>query len=438
MGVSALTAGTITCVLHQYPSAEIILLGYGKEKKVFTQQFLVGGRGVSLTFVNMRFSKNFYLSNNIVMLILFSLGLKLIPSRTLRNKLVGRNACLRHVEEADVVAAMSGGDSFSDIYGLRRFFYVSLPQLLAIFMNKKLVVMPQTLGPFEGNIARTVAGYILTRATLIYSRDYAGLRSVRSLVGPNNNGQVRFSHDVAFVLEPSVPARVDCVGIPAQRREDAPLVGINISGLLFMGGYTRDNMFGLRVEYDKLMDALIELFIRQKNADVVLIPHVFGRESESDSPVCERIYEAFRTKYAGKIGYVRGTYNQSEIKHIIGRCDFFVGSRMHACIAALSQNIPAVAVAYSDKFLGVMETVGVGALVADARKMSSEEILGVVNRAFEQRASLRSELQMKMPAVRQAVLGLFSDMPLLNGMSVRWASSLEVDREQEQSGGPGV
>ena len=38
------------------------------------------------------------------MLILFSLGLKLIPSRNLRNKSIWRNACLRHVEEADVIA----------------------------------------------------------------------------------------------------------------------------------------------------------------------------------------------------------------------------------------------------------------------------------------------------------------------------------------------
>ena len=38
-------------------------------------------------------------------------------------------------------------------------------------------------------------------------------------------------------------------------------------------------------------------------------------------------------------------YDQHAIKSIIGRCDFFIGSRMHACIAALSQKIPTAAVA---------------------------------------------------------------------------------------------
>ena len=92
---------------------------------------------------------------------------------------------------------------------------------------------------------------------------------------------------------------------------------------------------------------------------------------------------------------------------------------MHACIAALSQYVPAVAIAYSDKFLGVMQTVGVGSLVADARKMSSEEILEVVNRAFDQRASLRTDLQEKMPQIKQSVLGLFGGIGTLFGNQPR-------------------
>jgi len=85
-----------------------------------------------------------------------------------------------------------------------------------------------------------------------------------------------------------------------------------------------------------------------------------GTGGECDSPVCDRGFEALRDKYPDRIGVVRGQYSPSEIKYIIGSCDFFIGARMHACIAALSQGIPAVAIAYSDKFTGVMQTVGAG------------------------------------------------------------------------------
>src|SRR5262249_8286818 len=87
----------------------------------------------------------------------------------------------------------------------------------------------------------------------------------------------------------------------------------------------------------------------------------------------------------------------------IGLCDFFVGARMHACIGAISQNIPAVSIAYSDKFLGVMESIGCADLVLDARKLDEDEIVRRVDDAYQHRESVRRALAEKMPSVRQAV-----------------------------------
>ncbi len=139
--------------------------------------------------------------------------------------------------------------------------------------------------------------------------------------------------------------------------------------MLYIGGYTRDNMFGLRVDYRRLVEQVIEFFIREKNVTILLVPHVFGATEESDAAVCKKVYEDLRPRYGKNIACVEATYDTSEIKHIIGACEFFVGSRMHACIAAVSQHVPAVAIAYSDKFVGVLQTVGVEFLVADARTM---------------------------------------------------------------------
>ena len=115
---------------------------------------------------------------------------------------------------------------------------------------------------------------------------------------------------------------------------------------------------------------------------------------------------------------MRGTYNQSEIKYLIGQCDFFVGSRMHACIAAISQLVPAVCIAYSDKFAGVMETIGIESMVADARRLSASEILQMVEESFEHRAITRQILKRKIPEVKSAVLNLFRDVPGESGRFV--------------------
>jgi polysaccharide pyruvyl transferase WcaK-like protein len=404
MGVNALAVGTVRCILHRYPQAEVFFLNYEKFGAVYTIEF--PGRQVAVPLVNMRFSWRFWLRNNIAFLLFLTALMKLLPFAALRRRWINANDCLRHLEESDLVVAISGGDSFSDIYGLRRLLYVSLPQILAIGAGKRLILLPQTLGPFQTAWARAVAKYIMKRAEVIYSRDHAGIRQVEAWLGPDaRGGRLRFCYDVGFVVDPIPPAHIDLAGLP--RLESQRLVGLNVSGLLWMGGYTRSNMFGLKTDYRAFTYALIDFLIEKKEADVVLIPHVFGTGGESDTAVCDRLFAELKDKYPGRLGVVRGRYNQSEIKYLIGFCDFFIGARMHACIAALSQGVPAVAIAYSDKFIGVVETVGVGGRVADPRSMGEEQILNLIGDAFDHRADLHRELERTMPGVKQATLDLF-------------------------------
>jgi polysaccharide pyruvyl transferase WcaK-like protein len=179
-----------------------------------------------------------------------------------------------------------------------------------------------------------------------------------------------------------------------------------------MGGYTQHNMFGLRVDYRKLIYDVIEHLIHQKGATVLLVPHVFGTKehAESDSAACEMIYAELKRKYQNRLYMARGNYDQGEIKYIIGLCDLFIGSRMHACIAALSQNIPAVAIAYSKKFIGVLQTIDAGPSVADPRELGSGDILAIIDRVYDQRASIQRQLERTMPAVKEAVLQLFPEI----------------------------
>jgi polysaccharide pyruvyl transferase WcaK-like protein len=189
-------------------------------------------------------------------------------------------------------------------------------------------------------------------------------------------------------------------------------VGLNISGLLYMGGYSRDNMFGLKIDYREFVKALISNLIERIGMPVLLIPHVFGTNeySESDETASQKVYDELCDKYPGRLGYLQGAYDQSEIKYIIGMCDFFIGSRMHACIAAVSQSVPAISIAYSRKFKGVMDTVGMGKYVADPRMMGKDEILEVIGSAYADRSAIREKLAMKMPEVKASVMGLFKEM----------------------------
>ena len=405
LGVSALASSTVASILSSFPDARVFFLDYSKSPA--TCQVKHGGGVVQVELVNLRFSWKLHLRNNIARLLATALVLKLVPSKTVRERLVRRNPWLKQIADADIIGSLAGGDSFSDIYGLRRFFYVALPQLLVLLLDRPLTLLPQTFGPFNGLVTRKVAGFILRNAERVYTRDLESLDDVRPLMG-NSRSKPAFSYDMAFLLEPFPPVKRP--GWIGNNGQNTPLVGINVSGLLYGGGYTRNNMFGLRSDYTELVRRLIEHFIVQKGARVVLVPHVFGdaEDLESDTAAGAAIYRELGDRYDGKLQMISEEYDQHEMKYLIGQCDFFIGSRMHACIAALSQGVPAVGLAYSRKFLGVLRSIGVENLVVDLREYDPGKIGTLIDEAYRSREKIQSDLARRMPSVRQMVANLFA------------------------------
>jgi len=414
MGVSALTDGTIQCILRQFPEVEIYLLNYGK--KLQTYYYKTQNGDIAIQLYNMRFSKKLFQKNNIAVLILLSLILKIIPFTFLKDHIIAKHVRLRKIIESDFCTSIAGGDSFSDIYGIKRFLYVSLPQLLVLLLHKKLVLLPQTIGPFNRKILRVLAKYILNRASVIYLRNSNELNEIKELVNSpkmlNEYNKVRFCYDVGFVVKPVKPFKMEFNGPLRKRTSESGLIGLNVSGLLFAGKYTRSNMFGLRLDYEKLIHELITFLVEEKKTSILLVPHVFGGKEhfQSDFTACEAIYNELMEKYKDSLFCLREKYNQNEIKYIIGLCEFFIGSRMHACIAAISQNIPTVGIAYSKKFYGVFETVGLESLVVDPRKLEREEMFKIINEGYDQRDLIRKRLETRMPIVKEAVLNLFKEI----------------------------
>ena len=403
-GVSALASGTISAIRHGLPNARVIMLDYGHEPVTWTEH--TGAGAVQVELLNIRFSKKLFLPNNVARLILLAGLIRLVPVKSWRRKLAAKSRWLSRIVKADFNLSLNGGDSFSDIYGLARLAYVVLPQLLVLLLERPLIQMPQTHGPFKTRTARAVARYLLNNSTLVYSRDHEGVAVVRDLLG--SSGQAaRFAYDMGFALEPLPPAG----DIPEQLRllkTKGPLIGFNASGLLTTGGYSGKNMFGLKADYWQLIDTVLAQLLADPANQILLVPHVFGAESnnESDTAACTQIIARYGTRYAGRLHYFPSYLDHHETKFLIGQCDFFLGSRMHACIGALSQCVPAVGLAYSRKFAGVMELVGDGAAVIDLRTADLPDISGAVSKAWEKRTVMRQSLLDCMPALKRSVLSL--------------------------------
>jgi hypothetical protein len=58
---------------------------------------------------------------------------------------------------------------------------------------------------------------------------------------------------------------------------------------MFNGGYTRDNMFGLQLDYPEFLKQLAEQLLKAPKRRLLLIPHTFAPKGsvESDPHACE-------------------------------------------------------------------------------------------------------------------------------------------------------
>jgi len=411
MGVSALAESSIKAILNRWPEAEITFLGSGYEPH--QQIFSFEGREVRIQTVPIMFCKNIFLPYHFLWFVIYSLLVKVLPKCRLRDVVINHNQYFRLLYKADLAVDITGGDSFSDIYGFRRFFLGFLRQWLVKFFGKKSILLPQTYGPFEKKLTKMMARYILRKTDIIYSRDKSGVECVSGLLNNTNTSEkVRFTPDVAFILDSRIPADTNVGLLSEKRKKDSVVVGVNVSGLLYHGGYTRGNMFGLKEDYCRIIYKIIDLLMTKKDILVLLVPHVFADAGyvESDIAACSEIYNKFCTKYKARIFFAEGNYDQGQIKYVIGLCDFFIGSRMHSCIAALSQDIPAVGLAYSRKFDCVFESAGVKELVVDMREKKEDKILEVVRNAYENRRVIADSLRKTIPEVQKQILNMFSDL----------------------------
>lgn len=236
----------------------------------------------------------------------------------------------------DYIFDIGEGDSFSDIYGLKHFFYIFFGKFL--FKTNNFILSPQKYGPYKSLFAKFLALKFLKNKKFIFTRDYNSYVLLK-----NNNIKSILTPDIAFYL-------------PFKRlRRNIRYIGINISGLIW------NNIYNLTDSgnYKKIILESIDFFIKN-NKKVFLISHVNSVKKntllDDDYHICKII----KTEYYPNnknVEVVDEFQNPIAAKTFCTKLNFVIASRMHFCIASISSNTPTIALAYSSKYSGVFKVI---------------------------------------------------------------------------------
>lgn len=291
------------------------------------------------------------------------------------------------IKDCDYILDIGQGDSFADIYGKNRFGLINGQHTLGHKYDKPYCILPQTIGPFKYEKIKRRAFKSISWAQCVMVRDKQSYDFVKNNM-PNTNINLKEIIDVAFFM-------------PYKKKDfdsNYVHVGLNISSLLWHGGYTGNNQFGLKDDYKTIIRKITEYFLSQNNVKVHLIPHVVGSERhvENDYAVCYDLTEEIKNE---NLILAPLFLDPIAAKGYIAGMDFFMGARMHSTIAAFSSGVPVVPMAYSRKFNGLFVDTLQYPYIVDLKEHFASDIFFIIKNVYKKRQELKNIIYKRMNGI---------------------------------------
>lgn len=246
------------------------------------------------------------------------------------------------IKNLELVAAINGGDGFADIYSTPTFYSRLDDTEIAMRRRLPVIQLPQTLGPF-----REKSNYEKAKQILLYSKDVY-VRDDKFIPELDKMGvKYELTKDLSAFMQPE-PWDIDI-------KPDS--IGINVSGLCYSNKFR--TLSGQFEQYPELIDRLIRHF-QQKGKTIYLIPHSYRygnpEENNDDMVACKLAYDRLTDKT--NVIFVDKDLISPQVKYVISKMSFFIGTRMHANFAAIYTGVPLFGLAYSYKFAGAFNANG--------------------------------------------------------------------------------
>ncbi|MFC1663747.1 polysaccharide pyruvyl transferase family protein, partial [Patescibacteria group bacterium] len=334
-------------------------------------------------------------------LLILSILIKIFPS-FIKKFFLKKISFLNILKKFDLILDLSEGDSFTDLYGIKRMLVYGFVKIIPINLGISVIMLPQTVGPFRLLPSKILAKWILNRVEKICVREPESKKIILEII--NKKDKLISSFDLGFLLSAK---KIKNSSLFAKLRWAPSAVGINISGLIYDNNQ-RKKILKKNFNYSELIkDIIVKLINISPNSTIFLVPHVYSVNKGikyDDLAATFKIYNNLPDNIKEKIFILEKNYSCSELKWFIGNLSFFVGTRMHSCISAISSCVPTVFISYSHKSLGIIENLGLKECALDMKLLNEEQILKRISDIFEKKDFIKKKLIRVIPQTKENIL----------------------------------
>ncbi len=399
LGIILATIGLVTTA---DPSADIVAVStFNKSDPLFDTEHRLLGQEVEVlpaVFGELNIHKHKTFLAKIVRLIFDLFRLVIYCSMPLKISAITRLMFSRYellsidrIISSDRVIS-KGGSFLCNEHNLRS--KIAMMRFLFIFFicikhSKDIIILGQSIGPVYGRLSRRLLNFVLSRCKHIVLREDDCLSSYPYLSLPT--GKTTTINDIAFFLDSS---KCSHLSIPSQE------------GRLQIGVTMKYVDHTLNEDYIRMMKAATEYCISKHNATIHVFPHV---TFEDDIGNAFNVIKAIDDEYKQHIRLYSGDYAPRELKKLYSEMDFFIGTRLHSTIFAMSELVPSICIAYhGTKSLGIFSNFGLKEYVIT--DYSSVGLFEMIDSLVINRTEISTKIQHRLDIDREAYLTFFSKL----------------------------
>jgi colanic acid/amylovoran biosynthesis protein len=270
--------------------------------------------------------------------------------------------------------------------------------VVALLLGKPVILFSQSIGPFGNGLQKFLSKVVLSYVQVIMVREALSKENLQQLgvTAPH----IVETADAAFLFDTSSPAHGRAV-----------LERVGVSGASSVVGITVRNWLPApgQAEYEQAMAQFAAKLSAQGYA-VVFVPQVSSAFHNDDDALVHGRIQQLLPPGARSVYFLNSNLTFEEVKAVFASCAYVVGTRMHSVIFALTSGVPALAIAYERKTVGIMSSLGLHEYVMPMEQVTVELLEQRFAELDSHRAEYLAVLDSHLPKERQKAERAFQEV----------------------------
>ena len=304
------------------------------------------------------------------------------------NHLIKKYDNFRTLSESDFIIVCGGG--FLGGKKMESLMHVFQMYINTKF-NKKVYVMGTSIEPMSNWGIKKITDKVLKRMTHVYAREIITYEYLKKVLPES---KFTLIPDMAFMLEDIYKKNPL---IEELRNKSNIIYGITVRKWNF------PNSKNPAEQMEKYINSIVD-FMNQEienNNIFVFVPQVIVGYAD-DTDIARKIKLKLKKTDGFKI--ITDDLSPVEIKTLISNFDYFIGTRMHSNIFAISMKIPTIAIAYEKKTNGIMHTANLDDYVIEIEEINKKILTEKTKMQISNDTEIRNELNFNVEKIRKEIL----------------------------------